>query len=93
MCRNNSAVVVVGPDIVDNLMPGMDPINKEIRIDGWVYRVIGVGKRKGKTLGQSMDNYALMPITVVSETEWLPQQCPHLGQGRGQRRRIRRSDG
>jgi len=61
--RNNSAVVVIGPDIVDNLMPGTDPINKEIRVDGWVYRVIGVGKRKGKTLGQSLDNYAIMPIT------------------------------
>jgi putative ABC transport system permease protein len=61
--RNNSAVVVVGPDIVDNLMPGTDPINKEIRIDGWVYRVVGVGKAKGKTLGQTLDNYALMPIT------------------------------
>jgi len=65
--RNNSAVVVVGPDIVDNLMPGMDPINKEIRVDGWVYRVVGVGKRKGKTLGQSMDNYALMPITAFEK--------------------------
>src|ERR1017187_6407205 len=61
--RNNSAVVVIGPDIVENLMPGMDPINKEVRIDGWVYRVVGVGKRKGKTLGQSLDNYAIMPIT------------------------------
>ena len=61
--RNHSAVVVVGPDIVENLMPGTDPINKEIRIDGWVYRVVGVGKAKGKTLGQTMDNYALMPIT------------------------------
>src|SRR6202023_702519 len=59
--RNNSAVVVVGPDIVDNLIPGVDPIHKELRIDGWVYRVISVGKRQGKTLGQSMDNYALMP--------------------------------
>jgi putative ABC transport system permease protein len=48
---------------VDKLMPGMDPIDKEIRVDGWVYRVIGVGKRKGKTLGQSLDNYAIMPIT------------------------------
>jgi putative ABC transport system permease protein len=65
--RNNSAVVVVGPDIVDNLIPGVDPINKELRIDGWVYRVIGVGKRKGKTLGQSMDNYALMPITAFQK--------------------------
>jgi putative ABC transport system permease protein len=61
--KNHSPVAVVGPDIVDNLMPGTDPLDKEIRVDGWVYRVIGVGKRKGKTLGQSMDNYALMPIT------------------------------
>ena len=65
--RNNSAVVVVGSDIVDNLMAGMDPIDKEIRIAGWVYRVIGVGKRKGKTLGQSMDNYAIMPITAFQK--------------------------
>jgi putative ABC transport system permease protein len=61
--RNNSAVVVVGPDITENLMPGTDPIDKEIRIASWVYRVVGVGKRKGKTLGQTLDNYALMPIT------------------------------
>jgi putative ABC transport system permease protein len=65
--RNNSAVVVVGADIVDNLMAGMDPIDKEIRIEGWVYRVIGVGKRQGKTLGQSQDNYALMPITAFEK--------------------------
>ncbi|MGO9862376.1 MAG: ABC transporter permease [Terriglobales bacterium] len=65
--RNNSAVVVVGSDIVDNLMPGVDPIDKEVRIDGWVYRVVGVGKPKGKTLGQSMDNYALMPITAFQK--------------------------
>jgi putative ABC transport system permease protein len=52
---------------VDNLMPGMDPIDKEIHIDGWVYRVVGVGKRKGKTLGQSLDNYALMPITAFQK--------------------------
>ena len=40
----NSAVAVVGPDVVDTLMPGADPIDKEIRIDGWEYRIIGVGK-------------------------------------------------
>jgi putative ABC transport system permease protein len=65
--RNNSAVAVIGPDVVDTLMPGTDPIDKEIRIDGWVYRVIGVGKRKGKTLGQSLDNYALTPITAYQK--------------------------
>jgi putative ABC transport system permease protein len=65
--KNDSPVVVVGPDITDNLMPGTDPIGKEIRIDGWVYRVVGVGKAKGKALGQTLDNYALMPITAYQK--------------------------
>jgi putative ABC transport system permease protein len=33
-------------------------------VDGWTYQVIGVGKKKGKTLGQSADNYVLIPVTV-----------------------------
>jgi putative ABC transport system permease protein len=60
---NNSPVVVVGTDIVDNLMPGVDPIGKEIRVDGWTYRVIGVGKKKGSTFGQSLDNWVFMPLS------------------------------
>ena len=61
---NRSPVAVVGTDIVDHLMPGIDPIGKEIRLDGWTYQVIGVGKKKGKTLGQSADNYVMIPITA-----------------------------
>jgi len=60
--ENDSPVVVVGTDIVDNLLPGVDPIGKEIRIDGWIYRIIGVGKKKGSTLGQSLDNWAFIPM-------------------------------
>jgi len=61
--ENDAPVVVVGSDIEDTLMPGVDPIGKEIRVDGWIYRIIGVGTKKGSTLGQSLDNYVLMPIT------------------------------
>jgi putative ABC transport system permease protein len=70
--ENNSPVAVVGTDIVDTLMPGLDPIGKEIRIDGWTYRIIGVGKKKGKTMGQSLDNYVFMPIT-----SWMKQYGSH----------------
>jgi putative ABC transport system permease protein len=69
---NNAPVVIVGTDIVDNLMPGVDPIGKEIRVDGWIYRIIGVGKKKGSTLGQSLDNYVLMPMTA-----WMKQYGSH----------------
>ncbi len=61
---NHLQVAVVGTDIVDHLLPGTDPLGQEIRVDGWTYQVIGVGKKKGKTLGQSADNYVLIPITV-----------------------------
>jgi putative ABC transport system permease protein len=62
--NNRTPVAVVGTDIVEHLMPGIDPLGREIRLDGWSYQVIGVGKKKGKTLGQSLDNYVMIPITV-----------------------------
>jgi putative ABC transport system permease protein len=61
---NRSPVVVVGNDIVEHLMPGIDPLGKEIRLDGWTYQVIGVAKKKGTTLGQSADNFVMIPITA-----------------------------
>jgi putative ABC transport system permease protein len=61
---NRSAVAVIGTDIVDKLMPGIDPLGKELRVEGQIYRVIGVGKKQGTTLGQSRDNYVIMPIST-----------------------------
>jgi putative ABC transport system permease protein len=62
--NNHLQVAVVGTDIVEHLLPGTDPLGQEIRVNGWTYQVIGVGKKKGKTLGQSADNYVMMPITA-----------------------------
>ena len=70
--RNGSQVAIVGQDIIDNVLPGMDPIGRELRIDGQPFTVIGVGKREGKTLGQSRDNYAIIPLTT-----WLKQYGAH----------------
>jgi putative ABC transport system permease protein len=70
--ENNAPIAVVGTDIVENLMPGTDPIGKEIRVDGWTYRIVGIGKKKGSTLGQSLDNYVLMPMT-----SWMKQYGSH----------------
>ena len=62
--ENASKVVIIGNDLLETLMPGEDPLGKEIRIDGEVYTVIGLGKKEGKTLGQSRDNYVFMPIST-----------------------------
>jgi putative ABC transport system permease protein len=61
--RTAAKVVLVGTDIVENLLGDIEPIGQEVRIQGETYRVIGVGKKQGKTLGQSQDNWVTMPIT------------------------------
>jgi putative ABC transport system permease protein len=59
--------VIVGYDIIDNLLPDGDPIGKEIRVDGIPYTIVGVGDRQGKTLGQSQDNWVAIPITTYQQ--------------------------
>lgn len=61
--NNRSSVAIVGSDVVDNLFSGVDPLNKEIRVEGQLYTVVGVGKKQGTTLGQSRDNYVAIPIS------------------------------
>jgi putative ABC transport system permease protein len=60
----HSQVAVIGTDLVDNLFSGEDPLDKEIHVGGQSYRVIGIGKKQGTTLGQSRDNYVMNPITA-----------------------------
>jgi putative ABC transport system permease protein len=62
--NNASNVAIIGYDIFENVLGGMDPINREIRVDGQVYRVVGLGKKEGKTLGQSRDNWVSIPISA-----------------------------
>lgn len=62
--EHGSQVAIIGQDILENLMGGTDPVGKEIRVDGQVYRIVGLGKREGKTLGQSLDNYVIIPVTA-----------------------------
>jgi len=55
-----SPVAVLGT-VVDALFAGVDPVDKEIFLDGRRFRVIGVMERKGKFLFQSRDNIILIP--------------------------------
>jgi putative ABC transport system permease protein len=60
-------VCTVGWDIADKLLPGTDPIGKEIRVDTLECQVIGVGKKLGSVMGQSRDNWIIFPITTFQK--------------------------
>jgi putative ABC transport system permease protein len=63
--QNSGAhVTIIGHDILDNMVKDVDPIGKQIRIDGQLFTIIGVGKKEGKTLGQSRDNWVMIPIST-----------------------------
>ena len=60
--------IVVGYDIVENLLPNIDPIGQELRVDGEAYTVVGVGEKQGAIFGQSQDNYVDMPLSTYLHT-------------------------
>src|SRR5436309_6228928 len=57
-------VVVIGTDIVDNLFPFVDPIGRTLSVDDRPFEVIGVSTKQGSVLGQSQDNWVMIPITL-----------------------------
>lgn len=60
-------VCVIGMDLVDNLIPSVDPVGKEIRWNNTPCEVIGVGKKQGSTLGTSQDNWIILPLTTYKK--------------------------
>jgi putative ABC transport system permease protein len=60
-------VCVIGNDLVENLLPGVDPIGKEIRWNNTPCEVIGVGTKEGSSLGTSLDNWIILPLSTYSK--------------------------
>ena len=65
----NSAapVCVIGNDVVENLLPAVDPVGKEIRWNNVPCEIIGVGKKEGTSLGNSLDNWIILPLSTYQK--------------------------
>jgi putative ABC transport system permease protein len=64
-----SRVVVIGADVADALFPFVDPIDKELSIDGRRFRVIGVIERLGKFLFINRDNFIFVPLGSIQKRD------------------------
>jgi len=59
---HHALVAMIGADVANRLFPNVDPLGKEIMIDGTPYEIVGVAKPVGTAFGQSQDIFAYIPI-------------------------------
>ncbi len=62
--QHNANVCFIGQDLVEKLFPSIDPLGKEVLVNGIPFRVIGLAEKVGSTFGQSQDNFAQIPLTT-----------------------------
>jgi putative ABC transport system permease protein len=66
--QNSKNLVIIGSEIVSRLFGRqINPVNKIITIGGARYRVIGVLKSKGSSMGFSDDRSCMLPVTNVRQ--------------------------
>ena len=61
-------VTVIGAQLAERVFgPEIDPIDKVIQIQGIHFRVIGVSAKRGTVLGQTQDEFAIIPLVQFQQ--------------------------
>ncbi len=55
-------VVVIGWGVADRVFGPLDPVDKTVTLNGVHFRVVGVAAKKGSILGNSQDEWAVIPL-------------------------------
>ena len=79
--QSRALVTMIGNDLAVKLFPNVDPIGREVWIEGRPFQVVGIARTIGTAFGQSQDNFAYIPIQTyfkmygTNETIWLNIQA------------------
>jgi putative ABC transport system permease protein len=61
-------VAFVGKDVVEELFPTGGALGQTIKIDGRLFKIVGVAAEIGSVFGQSQDKFVYIPITTYLKT-------------------------
>ena len=89
--RGAAPVCVIGNDLIENLMPGIDPVGKEIRWNNIPCEIIGAGKKQGSALGTSLDNWIIIPLTTYKKNFGTQQDSLRITSRAGSAAKIQES--
>lgn len=59
--QNGTPVVVIGQDVADYFFPGLDPVDRQLKVRGLPYTVVAVMQKQGSVFGQSLDKFIIAP--------------------------------
>lgn len=66
--ESGSSVTIIGSELARNIFgKKQDPLGEEINIGSGKYRIIGVLKKKGSSMGGSGDKLCILPVTNVRQ--------------------------
>lgn len=57
-------VAYIGQTVRESLLEGLDPIGKEISVNGKKFTVIGVSAKESAMFGQDHNNFVMVPLSV-----------------------------
>ena len=57
-----SNVIVIGDELAQQYFPALDPIGREVRINRYPFRVIGVLEKQGTVFGLNLDRQVIAPF-------------------------------
>lgn len=60
--QRRQQVAFVGSDIQQRFFPSGNPLGKTLVIEGRPFEIVGVAKAKGSVFGNSLDNFAMIPV-------------------------------
>ena len=59
--EQGTPVVVIGKDVADHFFPALNPVGRQVRIQGIPYTVVGVAESQGSVFGISLDKFLIAP--------------------------------
>jgi putative ABC transport system permease protein len=65
--ETSQSIAIIGADVKDELFQQLDPLGRDVLVNGSSFRVIGVMAKQGKTLGEERDKRAYVPIRAFNK--------------------------